>query len=363
MKTAIIFGEFINKSSTGIAYMNSNLENCLIESGYKVKKISEPRSKDYFEAKDLFQKNINFKLFMKLFLEISLLKKNDISFITLSMSYLGLLKTTLISILLKLKSRETFLYIHRGDLKNHYNQSFIKKLLILFILNKTNKIIFLSKILNENIFNNNFKQKILVIPNALNKEDSKLSYELYKNRMQKNKISAELNIVYCGNIQKEKGVFNMIKSFRNINESMENNIKLNLDLYGIPFEKLENNNKNIHYKGKLDLNNRLRIMSKYDLLIIASYTEGLPLVLIECLAIGIPFITSKVGAIPDLLIDDYPYICSQEVESIENNLRNFIYDFKNRKEFINSLISKNNKLFQDNFIYSKYLNNIRRVLK
>ena len=50
-------------------------------------------------------------------------------------------------------------------------------------------------------------------------------------------------------------------------------------------------------------------MSSYDCLILPSFNEGLPLVLIECLSIGIPFITTKVGAIEDLLIKNYPYVC------------------------------------------------------
>ena len=46
MKKAIIYGEFLERSSTGIAYINSVLEESIIESKYQVTKIYEPRSKD-----------------------------------------------------------------------------------------------------------------------------------------------------------------------------------------------------------------------------------------------------------------------------------------------------------------------------
>ena len=47
MKKIIIFGDFIENSTTGIAYMNSLLENSLIEMGYSVCKLYDPRISDY----------------------------------------------------------------------------------------------------------------------------------------------------------------------------------------------------------------------------------------------------------------------------------------------------------------------------
>ena len=47
MKKALLYGEFIPQSTTGIAYVNSLLVKSLKKSGYKVTKIIEPRSKDY----------------------------------------------------------------------------------------------------------------------------------------------------------------------------------------------------------------------------------------------------------------------------------------------------------------------------
>ena len=85
--------------------------------------------------------------------------------------------------------------------------------------------------------------------------------------------------------------------------------KIILDVYGIPFEKLDGFRNQIEYKGILNYKNRLEVMSQYDFLIIASRSEGMPMILIECLSIGLPFITTKVGAINDTLIQNYPYIC------------------------------------------------------
>ena len=46
-------------------------------------------------------------------------------------------------------------------------------------------------------------------------------------------------------------------------------------------------------------------MSKWDLFILASKAEGFGMVLIEAGALGIPIIATRVGAIPEIIKDDY----------------------------------------------------------
>lgn len=361
MKTAIIYGEFLPLSSTGIAYMNSNLEDCLINLGYKIEKILEPRTKDYFESEYLVSKKLNLKAFLKIFFKLIFMKKKDISFITLSLNNLGLFKTFIINHFLKIKSKKNYLYIHRGDLNIHYKHSLYKKILIDLIINQSDKVILLSKIFKDQNIIKNINKKILVIPNSLNSEDSFLSDKIYAKRLKSNyKKNQKLRVIYSGNIQKEKGVGNIIKSIKNINISQDN--KLSLDLYGMKFQKFNFNSKYINYKGKLDLKKRLKVMSKYDLLIISSFSEGLPMVLIECLSIGLPFITTKVGAIPDMLIKNYPYICSQDKESVEEKLKKFIYDFKYKQDYINFIISQNKELFNKKFKHNIFDDHIREKI-
>jgi glycosyltransferase involved in cell wall biosynthesis len=52
------------------------------------------------------------------------------------------------------------------------------------------------------------------------------------------------------------------------------------------------------YRGQSELSN---IMSKTDLVLLPSEIEGLPLVLLEAMAHGVPFVASDVGVVKDLL--------------------------------------------------------------
>ena len=362
MKTAIIYGEFIGKSSTGIAYVNTNLKEVLKELGYEIKTFDEPRSNEYSSNSGTIKRKPNLFLFAKLIFSILTNKKNDISFITISMSNLGLIKTFLIQSLLVKKSCKLYLYIHRGDLSDHYKKSYFKKFIINKILKKSFKIILLSNKFINSLSLKNFRNKVLVIPNSLSRKDCEISYQIYKDKLSSYKCNPKIiNFIFSGNIQKEKGIHNIITSIKNYNK-ISGPYKIKLDIYGMKFEEIGYSDNYINYKGKLKNDIRLEVMSKYDFFISASISEGLPITLIECMAIGLPFITTKVGAVEDLLIDNYPYVTNSDSESIMLNINKALRDLIENRIFINNLISSNNNLFQIKFKYENYFNCIKKLL-
>ena len=363
MKTALIYGEFIPKSSTGIAYVNSMLETCLKKLGYEVTTIEEPRAKDYAKSLDkIVRKNFNIIEYIKLLNKLFKIDINDISFITISMGNLGLLKTLIIQSFLNIRSRRLYLYIHRGDLYIQYKSSIYKRILINLIIKKSFKVIFLSEIFKKKGIIKNLEQKTLVIPNSLNYDDSKISKKAFKNSIYFKKENAKvLKLLFCSNIQKGKGIKNIIKAVNIFNRKLLD-YQIQLDIYGMRFEDIIKENKYIKYKGKLKTNERLSVMSKYDCLILASLTEGLPITLIECLSMGILFITTKVGAIDDLLVKDYPYICEHDIKSLINTLENFIKDFRHNKKLIDEIKFKNHDLFNKKYSYKHFEKNIKKFI-
>ncbi len=360
MKNVLLYGEFIPKSTTGIAYINSNLETSLQHLGYEVKKLLEPRANDYFKNKLIISKNLNINKFIRLFFILIFSKKYDISFITISMGNIGLLKTAIIQYLLILRSRRSYLYVHRGDLNINYNSSNFKRFMISLILKNSFKVILLSKIFKKNNIIKEINNKIIILPNGLNKEDSSLSQNLFNKKINR-KISnkRKIKFLYSGNIQEEKGLSLIIKAIDLINFKNKN-YQIILDIYGMKFENIDLEYDFINYKGKLQTNKRLVQMSKYDCLVLASKNEGLPMILIESLSIGLPFITSKVGAIEDLLIKNYPYVCENKITSIKDKINQFCFDFIENKSRLNKIIIQNNNLFLENYEYSIFEKNIQK---
>ena len=364
MKRAFIFGEFIAKSTTGIAYVNTNLESVLRELNFFVETLDDPRSNDYFKYKNFVKKNLNIIKFFKLILFIVFSKKYNISFLTISMGNLGLLKSLLIISLLKFKTNDLYLYIHRGDLDLNFKNSLYKRYLIKLHLFYSTKIILLSKLFTLDKPLKHFQKKIIIIPNSLSKEDSFTSKEFFKKRYEilENKSQQEIiKFIYSGNIQSAKGIHEIIKAIKQIN-AKKLNIKIQLDIYGMKFEEIDPKANNIFYKGKLKHSDRLKIMSKYDFLISASKTEGLPITIIECMAIGLPFITTNVGAIEDLLINNYPYIINSKNFNIIEVICSALNDHNKNKTKLKSLIVANRDLFNEKFQYSQFFKNIKKIL-
>jgi glycosyltransferase involved in cell wall biosynthesis len=61
--------------------------------------------------------------------------------------------------------------------------------------------------------------------------------------------------------------------------------------------------EHVTFLGRLDEQETLAQIARADALVLASFMEGLPIVLIEALALGVPAIASRVAGIPELIAD------------------------------------------------------------
>ena len=235
MKSAIIFGEFIEKSTTGIAYMNSVLEESLIEIGFQINKFYDPRTGDHKSKTLEYEKNFNLVSYIKLFRDIYRVKKSNIAFFTLSFhKKLGMFKILIISFFLRIKSDQVYVFVHRGDLFKEYKSSIFKRLIINFIFSISNKIIFLSsKIKSEMSLINQSYKKFGVLSNCLTKNDINKSNSLFK-KFKYSPIKNSYNCIFSSNIQKSKGVFEIVESINNLNKVDKKIIFLiYMDIYSI----------------------------------------------------------------------------------------------------------------------------------
>jgi glycosyltransferase involved in cell wall biosynthesis len=127
-------------------------------------------------------------------------------------------------------------------------------------------------------------------------------------RVCKTQLRDRNRLVYLGWITQAKGVYDLLEAAPHIKEKIPD---FTLDYYGNKeTEKLSLliNERDlgdyITIHGWIDSDRKNVVLKTATALILPSYTEGIPNVILEAMATGLPIITTAVGGIPDILKDD-----------------------------------------------------------
>lgn len=170
----------------------------------------------------------------------------------------------------------------------YHNSNFIKKKLIKYVLKNSAINFFETKYLVD--FFKKYNEHTYWFPNVRRLDLSPSLPRQYRKRF-----------IYVGNIVEEKGIDEIIEAVNMLDD------EYTIDLYGTiidkKYSKKEFKNQNINYRGSLSSDNVLGVMNNYDVLILPSYREGYPGVIIEAFSLGIPAITTRLEGIMEMVHD------------------------------------------------------------
>ena len=156
-----------------------------------------------------------------------------------------------------------------------------------------------------------------------------LDFEKFKKTRE---IGDRDNIIgYVGRLSPEKGIENFIKSIPEISKDKDD-IKFLIIGNGNLMDKtrsyLDKNdlNKNTKILGKIDHDKLPDYLNELKLLVIPSYTEGLPNIMLEAMACGTPVLSTPVGGIPDIITDGQNGFIMEDnsPKSISKSVENFL---------------------------------------
>lgn len=106
-------------------------------------------------------------------------------------------------------------------------------------------------------------------------------------------------LVFMSHISNEKGVGDLLEAFSSLDGEYE------LDFYGAVKEDCYNDfdwqAHHLSYKGEVSAAEVIRRLPDYDLLLLPSYREGYPGIIIEALSVGLPVIATRVGGISEII--------------------------------------------------------------
>lgn len=141
-------------------------------------------------------------------------------------------------------------------------------------------------------------------------------------------INKRENIVgYVGRLSPEKGVLKLIKSIPLILME-EKDIKFTIIGDGKLMPKIEEYSatndigENLNLEGWVIHDKLGRYLNEFKVLVLPSYTEGLPGIMLEAMACGTPVLITEVGSVPDIIEDKVNgfLLKDNSVNSIKNGI-------------------------------------------
>jgi len=196
-------------------------------------------------------------------------------------------------------------YCHGSDV--YCNWKF-KKVISKLVLENAEAAVVVTDSMKNKIKEFGFNIKnIFTIPNGVElSEFENLSKTDVRKKL---KIDDSENIIlFVGTLKTVKGIKYLIEAVKIVKEK---GLKIKLLLVGDGEEKEElkkiseklNLKENIIFVGRIDNKEIPEYMIASDIFVLPSLSEGLPVVILEAMASGIPIIATKVGGVPDIVKD------------------------------------------------------------
>lgn len=267
----------------------------------------------------------------------------DVLYYHTSIRY-ALLKDLLILRHAKIKTKvKTIVHIHFADYEKIVTGIGLIDNMILSILKKyIDEIVFLSQTtMNSFIEHGIESSKCSVIYNFNTLTLKQKDIDIYQH---KNEV---VHLLFIGTIGKRKGFFDLIKALENIDRN-----KYELHVCGEPtndeskreFEKCKDKlGKNLVFHGFISGKDRDLIYKNSDIMVLPSYGEGLPMVILEAFSAGCAVISTNVGAIPEIVRDENGVIIEPgNIDALAQAITFYISNSDNliRTQHTNYLYSK-----------------------
>ncbi|MEO6838632.1 MAG: glycosyltransferase family 4 protein [Ginsengibacter sp.] len=239
-----------------------------------------------------------------------------------------------------------------GDSFVFLNKDNYQKKIGLFFLRKITEI----RVLGESI-KNKLSQfqicKLVVIDNGI--------YVPKNIKSCRDNFSNPLKLLFVGAVNYSKGIKNLVEC---ANLLKKEDINIRLDIMGewsntSQKEEIINYIKNnrlediITFHGLVTTEEKWKTYENNSILVHPTFWDGQPLVILEAMGCGLAIISTKVGAIPDTMQNDYNGTILPENNPTE--LCNAIKKYYNNREMIKTVSKNNIKTYHERYTIDSYI--------
>lgn len=184
-------------------------------------------------------------------------------------------------------------------------------------------------------------------------------------RIKKDRKDRRNLVGYVGRLSEEKGVMNFTKAIPLILKEKDD-LEFLIGGNGPLFDKIKNDLKtngsydNVEFTGWIPHDTIPDYLNELKLLILPSFTEGLPAMLREAMSCGTPVLATSVGSIPDLIKDgETGFIL--ENNSPECIAENVIRALEHQN--LDEIVRNARKVIEDEYTYEATVKRYWRILK
>lgn len=164
---------------------------------------------------------------------------------------------------------------------------------------------------------------------------------------------SNLNILFLGKVWASKGIYDLLTVFKNIKEKFSS-VKLHIGGEGEikqceEFCKENDIDDSVVFMGWISGKEKVEALKNSSIYVLPSYSEGLPVSLLEAMSYGCSCVASSVGAIPEIITEDNGILVHpKNNDELEDALTQLCDDVKRRRELgINARASMISQFDQD----------------
>ncbi|MEM2103442.1 MAG: glycosyltransferase family 4 protein [Candidatus Bathyarchaeia archaeon] len=178
-------------------------------------------------------------------------------------------------------------------------------------------------------------------------------------------LQRNYDIGYVGAFSEEKGVFPFVSSIPYIISLRRVTINLVGDgnLKGIikKFISVHGLRNVVHLQGPVKLFDVPRVLNNIKLLVVPSFSEGLPNIVVEAMACGTPVLATRVGGIPDIIKDGETGFLLESNDP--KHVANKIIELSSKPELLEKVSKNAYEYVRENFSYQKTLQAWQKILQ
>lgn len=221
---------------------------------------------------------------------------------------------------------KTVLHIHFADYeKIMTGKSFFDMFILRSLKKNVDKIVFLSS-----------KTRDAFVEHGIESEKCNVIYNFSTLQFTNEEIQTKLDrqgalrFLFVGSVDQRKGLFDVLEILKDSDRNFEITVcgGVGTEEDRVRFEEYQKAyGEKLNFLGYVSGEEKRRVFLESDVLLLPSYGEGLPIVIVEALTAGCAVLTSDVGAIPEIVTEkNGTVITAGNKEQIRNGLAFYLQE-------------------------------------